>query len=1238
MKKKKVMNLGLLALTAILLTGCGGGEESSISSSTGGISSDSGYNSSDSTSTSSEDPSSSSSIDDEEEEDDTDASAVVETMVEADGYDTGNLDAEGGFYTDYASLADEQQAAKKVAVQIAEEGDVLLKNANSALPLRSSEKNVTLFGMASVDLVTAGGGSGSGTVDNNGIAHSTLQSSLEDAGFTVNPSTLNLYESYDALGTINNELPISNYTPSTIASYYGYSDAAIITFSRMGTENKDLATNNVEDHENEDDHTLQLDDNEVALVKHVKEHFSKVIVLINSSNIMQIPELAEENTESNLGVDAILWIGGVGNNGVDAVGSILNGDVNPSGHTCDIWTRDFTQDPSFTNFGFDTQNKDENGERMDSSYYDKNGNITNYNQVEYREGIYNGYKYYETKATDMGSSGESWYQSQVLYPYGYGLSYTEFEWKWVGTEENRVIDAANQTVTVKVKVTNTGSVAGKDVVQLYYSAPYTTGEIEKASNNLVNFAKTDILEPGESEIVEIQFVAQDMASFDYNDANNNNYEGYELEAGDYIITANRDSHTPVLELTRTIENDIKCETDYTTGKEIKPIFTGEFDSTNETLLANSISRATGLHQPAASTVADRTLDDATIAEYDDQDIYEHYEDDEGDPWYVSNVPDSWDQESDETISAAIKLADMSGIDYEEPYINENGTVVIGTDEGSQKWEEFMNQISWEQMCNIVSGDASSGPAIGAMSNIGKKDEGSYSDGPVQIRGGTLFPSNPVLSSSFNTELAEKKGRLIGNEAIFLGRTQWAGGGMNTHRSPFSGRNFEYFSQDGFHASKFSAAEVRGALSKGLITYVKHFFLNDQESFRADYGGVFTWATEQTIREQYLRPFESAIKAGSMGAMSSFNRIGKQVTANSYAVHQYLLRDEWDSKADVCTDAWAKDYVPINKMAVAGSDQVLGSSNSYETNQLDHGTWNENAKTVYVKGSAESNSDDTASDTYYFGIRRRAQRALYARANSIVNENGIVAGSTIDVYLERGVSNAVQIEVGSTNDISVELADGASLPDGLSIVNGMVISGTPSEEGTFYADVNITLDGWVTSTATLALHVASAMYYNGEAISTGSAIATYSVGETIDAKIDVPTLAYNEYYSSRYYIVNWYTKDFVNYNRNEDKTASDLITIDASTADEAHEYGYDVSNLPSGLTSSQVMKSHTGLANRGSYDVVDYLQLSGSIAEAGTYTFTVTLNIPVTMYVSGWLFASFGCAEYTYEQEITIIVE
>jgi beta-glucosidase len=1162
--------------------------------------------------------------------DDDKYSEIVETHVTADGYTTGNLSSNGKYYSDYASLADEQQAAKETAVQISEEGDVLLKNADDCLPLKTSENHLTCFGMHSVNLITAGGGSGAGKLGNNGITASTLESSLTDAGYKVNPSTLSLYSTYQSLGTINNELPIKNYTPSTISSYFGYGDAAVVTISRQGTENKDLATNNVEDHANADDHTLQLDDNETALIKHVKTYFKKVIVLINSSNIMQIPELAEDKTDSNLGVDAILWIGGVGNNGVDAVGEILNGSVCPSGHTSDLWTRDFTKDPSFTNFGFDTQNKDSDGNRMDSSYYDKNGKITNYNEVEYREGIYNGYKYYETAANDMTSGGEAWYQDNVLYPFGYGLSYTTFDWEWAGVKDGLKIDSANQTVTTRVKVTNTGKVAGKDVVQIYFSAPYTKGGIEKASTNLVNFGKTDILQPGESQVLTIQFVAQDMASFDDVDKNNNSFKGYELEKGDYTITANRDSHTPVLSTTRKISEDIKCTTDYTTGKEIKPIFTGEYASTNTSLTNNSISRATGLTQPKAATVADRTLSDETLAEYDDQDIYNHNENKASDPWYQSSVPTTWKQDSKDT---SYTLADMSGVDYQDGY-------TTGSDNGSKKWENYMNQLSWTEMCDIVSGDSSNGMASGRT---------NYSDGPVQISGGTLFPSNPILSATYNVDLAYKKGRFVGNEAIFLGLNAWAGPGMDTHRSPFSGRNFEYYSQDGYHAARFAEASIKGATSKGLICYAKHFFLNDQESFRADYGGVFTWCSEQAIRENYLKPFEYAIKAGSMGAMSSFNRIGKQVTATSYAVHQYLLRDEWDSKAAVITDAWAKAYVPVNKMSVAGSDMLLGTSSSYSDNSLDHGEWDSENNTVKIKGSDTSTDYDTASPTLYAGIRTRAQRNLYTRANSTAAKNGVTTGQNLNVTLEKGVSNNVAIEVSGTNDVNVTLADGATMPDGLTIKNGRVVSGKPTVEGTYSVNVNLAIDGWVTSTAVLNITVKSAMHYNGEAVSSTGTTATISTNQAYEGKINVPALAYGNTVASdivfwgshpSMLIVNYYTDHGTNYNRNEDKTASDIITIDADKEGiEKHEYGYSITsgNLPEGITAEPVMKDWTGKANRGSYQVVDYYKLSGTPTKAGTYTFDITLTCPETMMMSGWLFASFGSATVTYTQTITLVV-
>lgn len=1230
---KKRFSLVVLAAMSALMIGCT--NNTSSSSSAASSTSSSTPISTDSTGTSD----SSSSSSDDKKDDDEDVT-VEEHNVVATGGKTGDLSAKGKYYTDYSSLEIEQQAAKETAIDIASEGDVLLKNANNALPLASYEKHVTCFGIATVDMVTAGGGSGAGTTGNNGIAFTGVKESLEGVGIQVNPSTIDLYNTYKTINgatkTADNnllEIPMEEYTSSTIASYYGYNDAAVITLHRTGAENKDLATCKVDGHKNEDDHYLMLDDNERELIKHVKTYFDKVIVVINSSNIMEVPELAEEKTSSNLGVDAILWVGGVGNNGAMAIGKILTGEVNPSGHTADIWTKNFKNDPSFTNFGWQNQNKNGDGSRMNATlYYD--GQATNYTETEYREGIYNGYRFYETKATDMGKDGESWYNNNVLYPFGFGLSYTTFDWKWLGVAKTSTITGATQTVTAQVKVTNTGSVAGKDVVQIYFSAPYTKNGIEKASNNLVNFGKTKLLNPGESDIVTVQFVAQDMASFDYDDKNGNSHTGYELEAGDYTITANRDSHTPVLSMTRTIAETIDIDTDYVTGKEIKPIFSNddEYKSIKDALEENTISRSDegGLTQPTPASIADRTLTEDEKNLLDDQDVYNHYELSEADPWYASSVPSTWDQDVKTTSETHLNLADMAGVDYKELTVAD-GTVTEGTDDGSKKWTSFMNQLSWEDLANIVSGDAKSGPGMAALDII-NKDEDNYKDGPVQISGGTLFPSAPILSASFNTKLGEKMGRLVGNEAIFLGLSQWAGPAMNTHRSPFSGRNFEYYSQDGYHAARFAAAVVSGAVSKGLITYCKHFFLNDQESYRADYGGVLTFANEQVIREQYLKPFEYAVKFGhSMGLMSSFNRIGYAVTANSYAIHQYLLRDEWDSKADVCTDAWAKDYVPVNLMAYAGSDQLLGSSKGYPKNALDHGTWDSATKMVKTKSSDKATSDDTANPSFYFAVRRKAQRALYTRANSTTIKNGAVSGQKFSVVVEQGVTNNVKV---SNSDISFDLdADSIAALDefNLKFVNNKVVSGKPTKEGKLTLKATTKQDVWITSTAEITVEVRSAIHVDDTAMITGESAASYTKGTKFSMKVDVPALSYFTEVpgAAKFWgrdmnglIVNAYQdpKDDSWHQRDEDKTASDIITIDASTAKAKKEYDYKFENLPEGLKAVKHTKSVVGKANKGSYDVVDYYTIEGTIDTAGTYTFDVDLTYYTNPYMSSWIFS------------------
>ena len=1145
--------------------------------------------------------------------------AIEESLVQSKANVTGNLDAKGKFFADYTSLADEQAAAKKTVVDIAAEGDVLLKNENHALPLTEAEKSVTLLGMHTVDLVTAGGGSGAGKTGNNGVTYTGLPEAFALPGYEVNPATVALYQKYKQLGIIANELPIEDYTSSAISSYYAYSGAAILTFSRYGTENSDLKTHDVVDHKDVDDHILQLDDNEVALVRHAKQHFSKVIVLINSSNIMEIPDLAEKKTKDNLGVDAILWVGGIGNNGTEAIGKILDGTINPSGHTSDIWTADFKKDPSWTNFAYNSQNYDENHNRMNAMLYREDGTPTNFAEVEYREGIYNGYRFYETKASDLGGSeGETWYKENVLYPFGYGLSYTNFEWELVGGRKTGKITAGNETVTVQVKVTNVGEVAGKDVVQLYYSAPYHKNGIEKSSNNLVNFAKTKLLKPGESDTVTIQFVAQDMASFDYADRNKNGFKGYELEKGDYTITANRDSHTPVLSIKRTLDEDLKLRKDYITGNEINPIFSNDddgFASTNEEYLKNSISRGAqgGLTQPKAATVADRTIDDETYDMLEDQDVYNHYEVSEGDPYYTASVPQGWNQDENNNLL----LADMAGVDYQDLKI-ENGAPVEGTDEGSKKWTKFMNQLSWNDMCTLVAGDAVKGPGSQAIEKIGKTADG-YSNGPVQYSGGTLFPSAPIIAATFNTTLAYRMGRLVGNEAIFLSNNLWAGPAMNLHRSPFSGRNFEYYSQDGWHSARIVSEVIKGAVSKGTITLVKHFFLNDQESYRADYGGVLTFVDEQTMREQYLKPFEWALKEGhSNGVMSSFNRIGYKVTANSYAVNQYLLRDEWGSKAVVSTDAWAKDYVPLNLMALAGADQLDGSAKGYEKNKLDYGTWDATKKMVLVKENEDATQNTMEDPSFYFGIRAKVQRALYNRANSISNHNGAIAGKNFEITLEKGVNNSVRI---TNDDATFTVTDATNLTAaGLKLSSGSVITGKPTAEGQIIVPVTYSLDGWVSSSANLVINVKSAIHVDGKAMTTGESVGSYNK-DAVSMKVDIPALAYFTEIPGGFapnLIVNAYKAPNGKWmQRDEDKTAADIITTNAATATDKREYNYAVTGLPTGLTAKTVTKTVMGKANRTSYDVPDYILIEGKAA-AGEYNFDLDLTYYTNMYYSTWL--------------------
>lgn len=1050
---------------------------------------------------------------------------LQESEVSATGKQAGFV-KNGKYHTDYGTLEEERAAAKQVNIQVAAEGDVLMKNANNTLPL-AKHSNITLLGYKTNDIMMGGGGSGSGRPGQYGVPKTTLEMGLEQAGFNVNPATLNYYAA--------NKQEVGTLPASVQGTYKDFNDAAIVMFSRSGAEGSDEKTYGVDG----DKHYLEFTDVEKQLIKHAKANFDKVILLVNSSNAMELSEVNADKTQDNLGVDAILWVGHVGNDGAAAIGQILSGEVNPSGRTADTYAVDFTKDPTFTNFGNNGQNVDAQGNRLDTYIYEEGNdaapytmedNLKGYNffSVEYREGIYVGYRYYETKAA---IEGDDWFDDNVVYPFGYGLSYTTFSQEI--TEDiapEATIAKANSTVTVNVKVTNTGSVAGKDVVQLYYTAPYTEGGIEKSEVNLAAFAKTDILQPGESQTLTLQFVAQDMASFDWNDANGNDFVGYELEKGDYIISLRNNSHDVIDSITRTIENDIQCKTDYTTGAEIKPLFTGEdgleeYKSTNDSLEANMMTRADGLQLPAPVSKEERTWSLGEIQELEAQKTYYSYMDEETDPYYVSEVPEGWTQASDADVAArkdgktAIQLKDLFGVPYTEPTVKD-GVATAATDEGTKKWDEYLNQLSWEELSILVSYGGFGQPEIEA---IGKNAAGAYDAAAHPFWNGGMFggakePENQmgtnwctpaVWGCTWNVDLLYEIGRMTGNEALFFNIEALYGFSINIHRSPFGGRNFEYISEDGLLTGKLIAAANKAVTEKGLVTYTKHFMMNNQETNRNDQGGVMTWATEQAIREIYGKGYEIAIKEGNTsGFMTAFNRIGKSTCSTNWSLLEGLIRNEWGFSGHNVTDYM--DYAPYrytglmvragNELPLGNPDKKIGKGSGGYASFLE-GTWDADENTVLVAAdetnalAAEqarasgdgvyqdcSQYETVSSPTQWFNTRKAAQRILYSMVNGVGGLNGNdykfamsvdgAANTAMDCDLVSEIITEINPQLSEGSNISSVVCKTETvenLPAGLTFANNM-LTGTPTAAGSFTLNYVIYVDGWAYIPVTVTVTV------------------------------------------------------------------------------------------------------------------------------------------------------------------------
>lgn len=850
----------------------------------------------------------------------------------------------------YSSKEEVLSAANDFVTEVEKEGIVLLKNENDVLPLSADGARVSVFGKNSVNIVYSGSGSGSSS---SGATQKTLYESLDAAGISYNETLKSFYENSGKSGsgrpgnpamTSGQRLPgfetgetqMDSYTSDVTSSYADYQDAAIVVFSRIGGEGFDLPRTMADSFGGDavlgassaDSHYLKLDANEKALLEHVKENFSNVIVVLNVGTTMEIPEL-----KSDEGIDSILWMGFPGATGVMALGQILTGidtqgnQISPSGHTVDTWVADFTMDPTWYNTGV-------YGSEFGNRYLYE-GDKTDYAFVNYEEGIYVGYRYYETRGYEETKANpqSTWYEDSVVYPFGYGLSYTAFDWNVSFAEADGSIIAADDTLEVSVTVKNTGDYAGKDVVELYYSAPYDYEgpAIEKAHVVLGDFAKTGLLAPGEEETLTLTLDVKNMKSYDYADANENGFSGYELEAGDYNIIVGSDSHTAKAGAVYTLNDSMQMSTDMNAdGEEAEVV--NAFDDVSAGIFGTDTYASYVSRKDFAGTVPTAYLDDSErtltdeLKEALDESIKRKYtEPDEGKPWEVTG-----DAPSATPVNNGLSLRDM--------LYAEDGSYVGEVSFDDPRWETLLNEISLEEMKNLVGFGAFRTNEVKGIDGVVGKPLTTDADGPSGftsflsesvVYGTCAYQAECVMGSTWNVALAERMGELVGEEGLAgnekgdgLPYSGWYAPAVNIHRSPFAGRNWEYYSEDGLLSGKFAAGVIRGAEKKGVYCYVKHFAINDQETDR-EYNGILVWANEQAMREIYLLPFEIAVKeGGATGMMSSFNRVGMKWAGGSYALLTQVLRDEWGFHGSVITDYSLNTYTHVDEMIRAGGDLFL----------------------------------------------------------------------------------------------------------------------------------------------------------------------------------------------------------------------------------------------------------------------------------------------------------------------------
>ena len=1038
-----------------------------------------------------------------------------------------------------------KEHASKIGAQLADEGFVLLKN-DGFLPYDTDGARITIAGKNSISIARGGAGSGRGSIA-SGVKSFDVYSSMEAVGCETNQVLKAFYNDSNrsGIGRTNDndgwkgnsqvqigETPLNLYGDDELDSMDDYNDFAIFVITREGSEGCDVKTIDARDFDprNTDrngnnantpedsitkKHALELSDNEADLLGELEAHFENIIIVINSSNIFECGELEEDPL-----VSAILWIGNPGDVGPGAIGRIISGEVNPSGHTVDTWARSFREDPTFQNFSDNAQTNDDifhsnagshggadtyapqdtmfnpDGSPTRSYGTDKNYSDTSKPRwadenakvvqgglngvkpsayVSYEEGVYLDYRYYETKYDDMAKenkgAADEWYEGDtgVVYPFGYGLSYTTFRQKIVSTNiRNGTLKSGNYEVKVDVNVKNTGDVAGKEVVELYWRAPYTAGGIEKASKVLCAFDKTKLLEPGESQTLTLKFFTQDFANYDFSDANNNGFKGYELDGGNYQLVLGKNAHEEIETVDfKVIDGGIKYETDRFTGHKVENRFTDngfydclpieggvEFEQFSREDFDETF--------PEHPTIESRTLKPGNRVEeffnhefsIADIDAYDNFE-------YVPEATKvtkeqieelGWTQGNGKTD---VKFTDLLNSDIDDP-----------------RWKDFMDQLTYAEMLEYVYGPRSHNTAISRLSKPSTND----SDGPQRFRI-MWWVSGPIVAATYNVDLAKKQGDCYGIEAHLSGENNtygWAGPGVNIHRSPFGGRNFEYYSADPFLTGRIAGRVVAGASDRGIYCYFKHFVVNDQEKNRE---GTSTFLTEQDLREIYLKPFQMCIQEGkSTGLMSSYNRLGMMETAASYPLLTEVLRNEWGFKGSIISDMTHsgnssvnfKCYENINNRVLAGCDQQLDNGGGFKGNI--NCQWDSTLGCPTFKAKNASGESATyESYSWWYAVRTCAQRVIWMCARSGVNSKTLLTPAEgVELSnVERGIYNneigkEVEIEVTLPDNLdgaSVDIDPFTALPEGL-VFNGQKITGTVSEPVNKFIHILIDNNGTV----------------------------------------------------------------------------------------------------------------------------------------------------------------------------------